>query len=386
MKRVVSKYGAYTAHLSALSCDSSVNPSDRARLTGYLRKWVDAKYLLGCGFFVDLLSPCAIFSKTMQSDNLDILGALTSLLRAVKETNKLCSKALSQWPTYSATVNKVVEDGGGPEYQNQELKKYSQAKNYYETNSSEYCSKVTSCIKSRLAWSNMDLIRDIIFMLGTQGWQKLLDDEQVTEPPLDDLGDSQENPMDAIDRLVEHFKTPLEGANTELDEIRREFEAIVSYAGQFISLSTLDYQSVWWRLFHAPNSSEWSNVLKLATLLLSLPVSNGKLEQTFSQLNIIKDKKRSSLGTQSLNDLLAVSAEKCALVDYSPDPAIKLWWESKQRRPGQSKRKQYQRQTRATGSTSSDSQHESETYSATSDEEENATVMLDDWDQWMNDL
>ena len=132
---------------------------------------------------MDLLSPCAIFSKTMQSDNLDILGALTPLLRAVKETNKLCSKALSQWPTYSATVNKVVEDAGGPEYQNQELKKYSEAKNYYETNSSEYCSKVTSCIKSRLAWSNMDLIRDIIFMLGSQGWLKLLDDEQVTEPP-----------------------------------------------------------------------------------------------------------------------------------------------------------------------------------------------------------
>ena len=37
-------------------------------------------------------------------------------------------------------------------------------------------------------------------------------------------------------------------------------------------------------------------------------------------------------------------------------------------------------------STSSDSQQESETYPATSDEEENATVMLDDWDQWMNDL
>ena len=111
MKQVVSKYGAYTTHLSALSCDSSVNPSDRARLTGYLRNWVDAKYLLGCGFFVDLLSPCAIFSKTMQSDNLDILGALTSLLRAVKETNKLCSKALSQWPTYSSCYSEQSRRG-----------------------------------------------------------------------------------------------------------------------------------------------------------------------------------------------------------------------------------------------------------------------------------
>ena len=53
-KRVVAKYGAYTAHVSTLSCDSSVKPSDRAKLTGYLRKWVDAKYLLGCAFFVEL--------------------------------------------------------------------------------------------------------------------------------------------------------------------------------------------------------------------------------------------------------------------------------------------------------------------------------------------
>lgn len=261
MKRVLSKYGAYTAHLSALSCDSSVKPHDRAKLTGYLRKWVDAKYLLGCACFVDLLSPCAIFSKTMQSDSLDILGALTSLLRTVKETNKFCCKALSQWPTYSATVKKIVQDKGVPDYQNLELKKFSEARSYCEFNSSEYCSKVTSCIKSRLAWSDLDLIRDIIFLLGTQGWQKVLDDG-ATEPSTHDAGEPQENPVDAINRLVEHFKVPLEGANAEPDEIRPEFEAILSYACQFISLSTLDYQSVWWRLFHAPNSSEWSNILK----------------------------------------------------------------------------------------------------------------------------
>ena len=73
--------------------------------------------------------------------------------------------------------------------------------------------------------------------------------------------------MNAIDRLIEHFKVPLEGANAEVEEIRHEFEIMVSYAGQFTSLSTLDYQAVWWQLFHPPNSSEWSNVLMIATLL-----------------------------------------------------------------------------------------------------------------------
>ena len=52
MKRVLAKFGAYTNHLTALSEDSSVKPSDRAKLQGYCRKWVDAKYLLGCAFLL----------------------------------------------------------------------------------------------------------------------------------------------------------------------------------------------------------------------------------------------------------------------------------------------------------------------------------------------
>ena len=51
-------------------------------------------------FFVDVLSPCAVFSKIMQGDDLDVLAAFTSLLRTVKEVNMLSSKPLDQWPTY----------------------------------------------------------------------------------------------------------------------------------------------------------------------------------------------------------------------------------------------------------------------------------------------
>ena len=94
----------------------------------------------------------------------------------------------------------------------------------------------------------------------------------------DGAEEMSEDPLDAIDRLVECFRFPLEGTAVEVSEIRREFAAMVQYATQFISLSTMEYQSVWWRLFHAPNSSEWPNILCLATLLFSLPVSNGKLE------------------------------------------------------------------------------------------------------------
>ena len=87
-----------------LSEDGSVKSSDHAKLKGYYGKWIEAKYLFVCALFVDLLTPCAIFSKYMQSDEVDILGALTCLLRTLKETDKLASKSLTQWATYAATL------------------------------------------------------------------------------------------------------------------------------------------------------------------------------------------------------------------------------------------------------------------------------------------
>jgi len=48
MRRILSKYGTYTSHLAALAEDSSLKSVDHEKLKGYLRKWTNAKYLLGC--------------------------------------------------------------------------------------------------------------------------------------------------------------------------------------------------------------------------------------------------------------------------------------------------------------------------------------------------
>ena len=110
-----------TNHLVALSEDSTVKSADRAKLHGYCHQWTDAKYMLGCAVFVDILTPSAIFSKVMQSDELDILAALTSLLRTIKETEKLRSLPLAQWPVYSATLKNVKDENGQKVFQCQNL-------------------------------------------------------------------------------------------------------------------------------------------------------------------------------------------------------------------------------------------------------------------------
>ena len=139
----------------------------------------------------------------------------------------------------------------------QKLKRYSEAESYFSSNYEEYCHNVSQCIKSRLSWTDLDLMRDIIFMLSSHGWEKSIQEE-------DDFA--------AIDRLVIRFTLPLQAAQADTTVIKAEFGNMIEYAVQYIDTTSLDYRSVWWRLFHASCSAKWSNVLILAKIS-SLPPS-----------------------------------------------------------------------------------------------------------------
>ena len=182
------------------------------------------------------------------------------------------------------------------------------------------------CIKCRLSWTDLELIRDIIFVLSSHGWEKI-----VTE----------EEDLSSIDRLVTRFATPLQGAGATIEDVKVEFSQMIEYAVQYIAVSSLDYHSVWWRLFHAPCSEQWSNALALVELLFSLPASNGKLERVFSSLKNIKVDKRTRLSNQTLDDLLLIKNSELPLSKFSPDASIDLWWQAKVRRPTQKERKKY---------------------------------------------
>ena len=240
MKRVVSKFGAYTNHLTTLSQDSTVKSADRCKLRGYLTRWVNAKYLLGCAFFSGLLLPCSVFSRVMQEDDLDVLGAFSCLIRTIKEVDKLTSKGLEHWPTYSAVLKKLMDRDGEVEYQLQTLTHVSQAKAHYSDNAAGYCSSVISCLNSRLAWTDLQFVRDVVVYLETQGWQKLVDEEFTPDI------DSENDPMGPIERLGQRFQIPLESAGVDIDRLPEEFREMVLHATQFISLSTMGYRAVWW--------------------------------------------------------------------------------------------------------------------------------------------
>ena len=61
---------------------------------------------------------------------------------------------------YSATLKKLSDENGKKIYQCQELKKFGQAESYYERQHKEFCTKVRECLRSRMAWSDQQLIRE----------------------------------------------------------------------------------------------------------------------------------------------------------------------------------------------------------------------------------
>jgi len=64
-------------------------------------------------------------------------------------------------------------------------------------NTSLHTTKIKQCIKSRLEWPDLELMRDIIVVLNTQGREKLLEES---------------NPLHEVLRLVARLKVPLQGA------------------------------------------------------------------------------------------------------------------------------------------------------------------------------
>ena len=87
--RLVDRYGAYIAHLIALIENPSVKSTDKQKLKGYLKLWSDARMILGCALFHDILYPIATLCKSLQTDELCIVTAIEAILRATKIIEKV---------------------------------------------------------------------------------------------------------------------------------------------------------------------------------------------------------------------------------------------------------------------------------------------------------
>lgn len=82
-----------------------------------------------------------------------------------------------------------------------------------------------------------------------QEWQKTVDE-------IHDETDSSTESWSSITRTSTQFKISFDNAGVDVGIIVLKFKEMVEYANWFLSLSTTDYEAVWWHLFNCPCSGE----------------------------------------------------------------------------------------------------------------------------------
>ena len=169
----------------------------------------------------------------------------------------------------------------------------------------------------------------MVHVLNTEGWFHYKKDSEFISK--------------GIEELFEFYKLPLQtaGNHASATEFLLEFHDMVSYALKYFDLSNTDYRVVWRRLFESCRRDEWKSILLLVKLLLTLPVSNAKVERL---MNRIKIDSRNSLSQQRLSSILRICMEGPTSQEFDPKPAMQLWSDGVgARRPNESQKKKYTR-------------------------------------------
>ena len=364
LQHVVDRYGTYIAHLSTLAKDNTVKAADRTRLKGYLCKWKQPQILVGCALYIDALRPVSLLSLTLQSDDADIVSSIESTLKSVKALQSLVEKDPREWPKVKL-LKQLVDSDGQQEYQGVLIPNFDAIVDQCKVHVLADMERLQEKIKERLSWTDTTLLRQLLVFLETQSWQKK-----------DPSSDDEENMAEikaAVEYLISVFRAPLESRDVCIATIQEEIEEAVEYARRYLAIGTESYRRIWYKLHTCPDAHKWPNVLLLCELIFSLPFTTSHVEQMFSMLKTIKTKRRTSLHTSTLGDLLEINLEGPPLSGFSPDIAVDLWWKEccTTRRVNQNPRKE----------------HRPRTGEDLTEEAENleTNLALEDWDVWMDE-
>ena len=246
------------------------------------------------------------------------MQAIESASKTKKSLDKLKSTAVEELPNVKKVLTRIIRaDDGSVAYQGVELKAYERGLTYLKSHYVQWIDAVETCLRDRLKSQDTELLTHAVTLLATNGWEQT---------------ESASFGHAALDAVCERFSTPLESASVDCFVVKDEWDSMVEYGKKFLNLVQEDYKVIWWKLFNAIDSSQWSNVLTVIELLFCLPMANGRLERVFSQLKLIKTNRRTNLGEDSLDYLVRVNVEGPPLSEWDASRAFELWQHAKIRR------------------------------------------------------
>ena len=168
LQRAVDRYGAYISHLTTLAEDRSLKAEDRARLKGYLRKWMQYTTILGCAMYVDILKSPTLLSLSLQGCELDTVLGIKNILKSSAALKSLARQDPLKWPTVELLLGRM-DEGGEKLYQSAVLKNFSpETQEMVKRDALRDLTRLDEKMRDHLKWSDTKLLRSLLVFLETQ--------------------------------------------------------------------------------------------------------------------------------------------------------------------------------------------------------------------------
>ena len=148
--------------------------------------------------------------------------------------------------------------------------------------------------------------------------------------------------------LLEHFKLVLVAQGCDIEAAKREWSEIKLYVSTQPRLQAMSYVDFWQRIF-TRKQKRYPNILHIVAIILVYPISNAELERAFSALKRVVTDWRTSLATNTIDDLLLIQQEGPPVADFNAERAVKRWLASSNSTRRLCQRKRKLRQPQGTG-------------------------------------
>ena len=149
-------------------------------------------------------------------------------------------------------------------------------------------------------------------------------------------------------RIYDRYEPLLLKVQPEItkDQIEKELTQVMIHTINVLSNQTMPPIQIWKLLFCNNETKNLRNILLIAEICLCAPYSNASIERFFSQMRVVKTDWRNKLNEKNLSSLLYIKTEGPTLQDFHDNfcaSAVNLWFNDKERRLNQGKRKKYKK-------------------------------------------
>ena len=370
MSGLIDKFGLYLQHFETIISDTT-KKTDKATLEGKSKKLTDASILLRSALFIDLLEPAKKFSILSQREDFNIIDMVDRLddmllLYQIRKRNiDNDPDIVYSFPTVEKLLKNIkitTSENGTLAYQYQDVKidYFRREKTNLSKNAASFIDQILDAVNNRFEGitseeANVEgmptagdlVLRDVCTVLDTQKWT-LPKSMAINEANLTCLFEKN---VEALKCVFLHFGDILVKTFPGINvlSVEEEFILVVSHVIKHFNTQVHPPLALWQYLYGIRESKSWLNIFGVIEICICAPCSNATLERFFSQLRVVKSVWHNRLSEENLTHLLLIKVTGPSREIFHNDYCnitVGKWYNDKNRRLGQNKRKKYRKRKR----------------------------------------